>query len=75
MLMRKTGIRLTYMAFDLLTLDGQDLTGAPYVERRAQLEDLNLNGVRWQTPETFDDGEALFEAVCAIGVRCARARR
>jgi ATP-dependent DNA ligase len=21
--------------------------------------------VHWQTPETFDDGEALFEAVCA----------
>jgi hypothetical protein len=59
------GIRLTYMAFDLLTLDGHDLTGAPHVERRAQLEALDLNGVYWQTPETFDDGQALFEAVCA----------
>lgn len=29
MLMRRTGIRFTYMAFDLLTLDGQDLTGSP----------------------------------------------
>jgi hypothetical protein len=33
MLMRRTGIRLTYMAFDLLTLDGQDLRGAPYGHR------------------------------------------
>jgi hypothetical protein len=31
----------------------------------AQLEALNLNGIYWQTPETFDDGNALFDAVCA----------
>jgi bifunctional non-homologous end joining protein LigD len=49
----------------LLSLDGDDLRRAPYSERRAQLEALDLNGVFWQTPETFDDGEALFEAVCA----------
>jgi bifunctional non-homologous end joining protein LigD len=33
-------------------------------ERRRQLEALNLNGAFWRTPERFDDGEALFEAVC-----------
>jgi bifunctional non-homologous end joining protein LigD len=49
----------------LLRLHGEDLTRAPYSERRAQLEALNLNGVYWQTPESFDDGEALFEAVRA----------
>jgi hypothetical protein len=32
---------------------------------RAQLEELDLNGVYWQTPETFEDVEAPFEAVCA----------
>jgi hypothetical protein len=37
----------------------------PYSERRAQLEALDLNGIYRQTPETFDDGDALFEAVCA----------
>jgi hypothetical protein len=31
----------------------------------AQLEALNLNGIYWQTPETFDDGNALFDTVCA----------
>jgi bifunctional non-homologous end joining protein LigD len=51
--------------FDLLSVDGRDLTEAPYSARRARLEALDLNGVHWQTPETFDDGEALFEAVCA----------
>lgn len=24
----------------------------------------DLNGTHWQTPETFDDGELLFQAVC-----------
>ena len=28
------------------------------------LESLNLNAVSWRTPEAFDDGTALFEAVC-----------
>jgi bifunctional non-homologous end joining protein LigD len=65
MLMRKPGIIVTYVVFDLLSLDGRDLTSAPYSERRAQLEALDLNGVYWQTPESFDDGPALFEAVRA----------
>jgi bifunctional non-homologous end joining protein LigD len=64
MLMRRRGIAVTYMVFDLLSLDGEDFTRAPYSERRAELEALDLNGVQWQAPETFDDGEALFEAVC-----------
>ena len=60
---------MTYIVFDVLSLDGEDLTLAPYSERRAQLEALNLDGVYWQTPETFDDGEALFDAVCAHELR------
>jgi ATP-dependent DNA ligase len=34
--MRRTAIRVTYVVFDLLSLDGRDLTSAPYSERRAQ---------------------------------------
>jgi bifunctional non-homologous end joining protein LigD len=63
------------MAFDLLSLDGDELMRAPYSERRAQLEALDLNGVHWQTPETFDDGEALFEAVCAHELEGVVAKR
>jgi ATP-dependent DNA ligase len=48
MLMRRPGIAMTYMIFDLLSLDGDDLRRAPYSERRAQLEALDLNGVFWQ---------------------------
>jgi hypothetical protein len=72
MLTRRPNIPVTYMVFDLLSIDGEDLTRAPYSERRAQLEALNLNGVCWQTPERFDDGEALFDAVCAHERRCRR---
>jgi ATP-dependent DNA ligase len=64
MLMRRPGIAVTFIVFDLLSFDGRDLTRAPYSERRAQLEALGLSGVYWQTPETFEDGHALFEAVC-----------
>ena len=57
-------IRLTFVIFDLLSLDGCSRLDLPYSERRAQLEALDLHGPYWHTPETFDDGPALFEAVC-----------
>jgi bifunctional non-homologous end joining protein LigD len=57
-------IRLAYMIFDVLSLDGRSLIGQPYSERRAELEALDLHGPYWHTPETFDDGASLFEAVC-----------
>jgi ATP-dependent DNA ligase len=75
MLMRRRGIAITYVVLDLLSLDGRDLTGAPYSERRSQLESLNLDGTYWQTPETFVDGEALFEAVCAHELEGVVAKR
>jgi ATP dependent DNA ligase domain len=68
MLMRRTGIPVTYTVFDLLSHDGENLMAAPYSERRGRLEALDLNGLYWTTPETFDDGEALFEAVCEHGL-------
>jgi bifunctional non-homologous end joining protein LigD len=58
MLIRQPRIAVTLMVFDLLRVDGEDLTRAPYAERRARLEELDLNAWFWQTPETFDDGES-----------------
>jgi bifunctional non-homologous end joining protein LigD len=75
MLMRRPRIRVTYMIFDLLSLEGENITRAPYSERRARLEALDLNGVHWQMPETFDDAEALFEAVCAHELEGVVAKR
>lgn len=41
---------VTYVLFDLLYLDGHDLTGEPYRRRRELLEGLGLEGESWQTP-------------------------
>ncbi|HYP55586.1 MAG TPA: DNA ligase D [Solirubrobacterales bacterium] len=41
---------VTYVVFDLLYLDGRDLTGEPYRRRRELLEELELAGPSWQTP-------------------------
>jgi bifunctional non-homologous end joining protein LigD len=41
---------VTYVIFDLLYLDGHDLTAEPYSRRRALLERLELDGESWQTP-------------------------
>ena len=48
-------VPVTYLAFDLLYLDGQPLLDQPYTERRALLEQLQLNGRHWQTPPSFTD--------------------
>ena len=63
-LQRQAHVALTYMVFDVLSIDGDDCTDLPYAERRAILEDLNLNSDNWRTPQTFDDGDALWHAVC-----------
>jgi len=44
---------VTYLAFDLLYLDGRPLLDEPYRARRALLEELALQGPRWQTPPSF----------------------
>jgi bifunctional non-homologous end joining protein LigD len=47
------GYPVTYLAFDLLHLDGRPLLDLPYARRRALLEELALNGPSWQTPPSF----------------------
>jgi bifunctional non-homologous end joining protein LigD len=41
---------VVYVVFDLLYLDGEDVTGEPYRRRRELLEGLGLSGESWQTP-------------------------
>ena len=53
---------VTLIVFDVLRLDGEDLTGEPLWVRRTRLESLGLNGVHWQVPATYDDGRMLLEA-------------
>ena len=64
----------TYIAFDLLRLDGEDLTKRPWSERRSLLEDLATalladgSWARLQVPPVYDDGEALHAATAAQGL-------
>ena len=55
----------TLLVFDLLRLDGEDLTGRPLSERRELLEGLGLLDLHWQVPATYDDGDMLLEATAA----------
>ncbi len=54
---------VTYVIFDLLYLEGRNLTSEPYSRRRELLEGLALTGESWQTP-AFSTGhaKALLEA-------------
>lgn len=59
---------VTYLVFDLLRLDGRDLTREPLSTRRELLESLGLGDVWWQVPTTYDDGEMLLEATKRQGL-------
>lgn len=65
---------VTYMVFDLLRLDGVDLTHEPLAQRRARLGEL-LEGSTWQVPEAYDDGEMLLEATRAQGLEGVVSKR
>ncbi|MBV6728493.1 non-homologous end-joining DNA ligase [Nocardioides daeguensis] len=61
-------ISATYMVFDVLRLDGEDLCALPLRERRRRLTDLDLGRSGWQVPTTYDDGAMLYEATRAQGL-------
>jgi bifunctional non-homologous end joining protein LigD len=69
-------IPATFVAFDLLWLDGHSLMDQPYSERRARLEELDLNGERWRTPPSYaGDGKPLLAATAAQGLEGIVAKR
>ncbi|MBV9092851.1 MAG: non-homologous end-joining DNA ligase [Streptosporangiaceae bacterium] len=57
---------VTYLAFDLLQLDGRPLFDLPYRERRDRLEELGLSGAYWQAPPSFPGED--FRSVQAVSV-------
>jgi bifunctional non-homologous end joining protein LigD len=66
----------TYVAFDLLYLDGHSLMQLPYEERRERLEALDLNGPSWRTPPTYlGEGRTLLEASKQQGLEGVVAKR
>ena len=57
-----TQVPVTFVAFDLLYLEGEDLTGRPLVERKGLLDDLHLVGPAWAVNPWYPgDGDSLFE--------------
>lgn len=60
----------TFLAFDLLHIDGRSTRELVYGERRALLEDLAFAGPHWQTPRTFgsQDGPALLQTTRERGL-------
>lgn len=61
-------IPATYMVFDVLRLQGEDLCGQPLEERRRRLDGIDLGRSGWQVPQQYDDGAMLLEATRAQGL-------
>jgi DNA ligase D-like protein (predicted ligase) len=62
------GVQLVYYAFDLLHLDGRDVSGLPLIERKALLEPLIADtlGVQFNGHE-IGDGELILEHAGKLG--------
>jgi bifunctional non-homologous end joining protein LigD len=68
-------VPLNYVIFDVLRLEGEPTLRLPYRERRQLLDGLKLGDGPWFVAETFDDGAALFAAVCEQGMEGIVAKR
>jgi bifunctional non-homologous end joining protein LigD len=60
-------VPVTFMVFDLLRLDGSDLTREVLERRRELLVDVLGDGA-WQVPASYDDGPMLYEATRQQGL-------
>ncbi len=66
----------TFVAYDVLWLDGASVCRRPYLERRTLLEGLGLDGPRWATVEAFDCEPGDLLAACAdLGLEGVVAKR
>jgi bifunctional non-homologous end joining protein LigD len=67
---------VSFVAFDLLYLDGEKLMNLCSVERRALLEQLGVSGPAWCTVSShFGSGTALFAACVELGLEGLVAKR
>jgi len=68
-------IPVTFVAFDVLRVDGHDVKCNAWSERRALLEDLGIERSSVRLTEVFDDGSVLFEAVVEHGLEGVVAKK
>jgi len=67
---------VSYVAFDVLWLDGELLVDRPQAERRQVLQDLALKGPAWQTAPVLDaTPQELLEACRQLGLEGFMAKR
>jgi bifunctional non-homologous end joining protein LigD len=66
---------VTLIVFDVLRLDGADLTREPWTVRRELLESLEIGSRHWQVPPTYDDGEMLKAATDEQGLEGVVSKR
>ncbi|MBL7255847.1 non-homologous end-joining DNA ligase [Actinoplanes sp. LDG1-01] len=71
------GVPVFYYVFDLLALDGQDLTAQPYATRRDLLSGLGLVGEHIRVPARFAnaDGPTVLRAAELAGLEGVVAKR
>jgi bifunctional non-homologous end joining protein LigD len=69
---------VTFMAFDVLAVDGDDLCSLPWAERRQHLDQLHRSaggeGV-WRVNTAFIDGPGLLAATADLGLEGVVAKR
>ena len=63
LLTRDASIPIAFVAFDVLSLDGENTMSKPYWQRREILESLNLAGSHWCVAPSFEDAAALWAVV------------
>ena len=67
---------MTLFAFDLIELDGEDLTALTTVERKDRLRAILTDGPRLHFADhVLGSGEALFEAMCREGLEGVVSKR
>ena len=73
------GDRLVYYVFDLLYLDGRDLTGDPLVARKAELQRLlktaGKNGRIRYAEHFVEDGPVILEHACGLNLEGVVSKR
>jgi bifunctional non-homologous end joining protein LigD len=74
-LLQHGGGALTMYAFDILTLDGRDVTTLPLTERKELLEETLIPGEVVRLSVAFDDGPALLEQARAHELEGVLAKR